>query len=167
MDDLRAAVATALALVPASRLIVIDVPELVDAAALPVYAEVGAVAGETPRAVVADPLRLPFVAAIADLVLVKTDLVSEPQARLREVWRILAPAGALVLIVPLPTSLSLKSLIRRAFIHRRVARALAAAMFEVVSLKTVAGHLVVRAGKRDGLAPPRRSTVAVQAPATA
>lgn len=165
MDDLRAAVATALALTPASRLVAIDAAGFVDAGALAVYAAVGSFGA--PRAVVADPLRLPIVAALADRVLVKYDATGEPDGRLREIWRILAPAGVLVLIVPLPTSHSLNSLIRRTFIHRRVARALAAAMFEVVSRQTVAGNLVVRAAKRDGLAPQRRATVAVQVPVRA
>ena len=167
MDDLRAVVATALALTSTSRLVAIDAGDLVEADTLAVYAAVATGPTSATRAVVADPLRLPFVAALADLVVARIDAASEPVARLREVWRLLAPAGALVLIVAGPSSHSLNSLILRQIIRRRVTRQLAGAMFEVAAWQVAGSAAVVRAVKRDGLAPQRRSVAAVQAPVTA
>lgn len=165
MDDLRAAVATALGLTPASRLIAIDAAALVDAAGLAVYAAVGS--DGSPRSVVADPLRLPFVAALADVVVVRDAFDDDPTTRLREIWRVLAPAGALVVVVPDPTRRSIKALIRRPFIRRRVGRQLAAAMFEITAWQAAAGGNIVRAVKRDGLSPQRRVTAKVHAVASA
>lgn len=174
--DLRAAVAAALALTPDSRLIAIDGgpggggpidAALGDLARLTVYAAVGGVGRRGPRAVVADPLRLPFVSALADRVVATIAVAGDPQARLREIWRVLAPAGTLVVVVPVPSSDSVASLVRRAITRRRVGRILAAAMFEVTSQVTVAGALVVRADKRDGVALPRRVAAASRVRVTA
>ena len=50
--------------------------------------------------VVADPERLPFVEAVFDRLLVTTLLPSDAgRAELRELWRILAPAGLALLVV--------------------------------------------------------------------
>ncbi len=152
MDDLRAVVADFLALTPTTRLIAIDADDLVDAAPLAMFAAVG---GSGPRRVAADPLRLPFVAGLADRVLVRISASDEPAGRLREIWRVLAPAGGLVVVVPLPASRSLRSLVARRIVRRRVLRRLASAMFAVDGWQVGRGALVVRAGKRDGLAPAR------------
>ena len=159
MDDLRRAVARVLALTPAVRLVAIEAGDVVASDGLAVYAAVG---GAGPRRIAADPLRLPFVAALADRALVKIWHDDEPPGRLREIWRILAPAGVLVVVSPLPTSDSLNSLIRQRLIRRRVARRLVAAMFEPASVETVPGWLIIGATKRDGLAPQRGRAAAVQ-----
>lgn len=54
------------------------------------------------RAVVADPERLPFQDALFDdaLLIHALELVERPRVVLRELWRVLAPAGRLVLVVP-------------------------------------------------------------------
>jgi SAM-dependent methyltransferase len=166
MDDLRAAVATALAPTPAPRLIAIDAEGLVDGAAFAVYAAVGPRGTAAPRAVVADPLRLPFVAAIADAVVVRTGTGSEPPARWREIWRVLAPAGTLVVVVPIASRLRLQRFVLRQLARRRLRRTLGAAMFEVVTWQTVAGGIVIRAAKRDGLAPHHHTTAMVRAAVT-
>ena len=167
MDDLRAAVASVLALTREVRLVAIDAAGLVDGGELAVYAAVAGAASDAPRSVVADPLRLPFVAAIADAVVARIGPDGEPQARLREMWRILAPAGVLVLVVPLPPGMSVGRLIARRMMRRRIAVWLAAALFEADRWQTVAGTIVVRAGKRDGLAPRQRQTARVHAAARA
>ena len=54
------------------------------------------------RAVVADPERLPFTDALFDdaLLIHALELVEHPRVVLRELWRVLAPAGRLILVVP-------------------------------------------------------------------
>ncbi len=54
------------------------------------------------RAAVADPERLPFEDALFDdaLLIHALELVERPRIVLRELWRVLAPAGRLVLVVP-------------------------------------------------------------------
>lgn len=54
------------------------------------------------RAVVADPERLPFADALFDdaLLIHALELVERPRVVLRELWRALAPAGKLILVVP-------------------------------------------------------------------
>ncbi len=138
---------------------------------------------EPNRAAVADPERLPFGDALFDdaLLIHALELVERPRVVLRELWRVLAPAGRLILVVP-----------NRAGVWARVealpfgrghpygrgglTRLLAEAMFEVESWSTalaappvtrlrwlerplarLAPHLggvhVVAARKTDGLKP--------------
>lgn len=54
------------------------------------------------RAVVADPERLPFDDALFDdaLLIHALELVERPRVVLRELWRVMAPAGRLILVVP-------------------------------------------------------------------
>ncbi len=150
--DLRIAVARALALSPATRVIAIAAGDLVDAGALAVFAAIGPAAGGA-RSIVADPSRLPFVEGLADRVVVRLDALSDTRTVLRELWRVLAPAGWLVVIVPLPSRRSLHRPVVRRLRRRRVARLLAAAMFEGVAVEATQTTLVIRAEKRDGLAP--------------
>ena len=166
MDDLRAAVARALALTPATRLIAVDAVGLVDASDLAVYAGFERHGDASPapglRTVVADPLRLPLVEGMADFALIQFPARSSPVAQLREVWRVLAPAGIVVLIVPLPRPYSLKRLITGHIARRRIAGFLELAMFAPGEWRATTGAFVVRAAKRDGLAPPTRITQTVQ-----
>lgn len=57
---------------------------------------------EANRAAAADPERLPFGDALFDdaLLIHALELVPRPHIVLRELWRVLAPAGRLVLVVP-------------------------------------------------------------------
>ena len=54
------------------------------------------------RAAVADPERLPFGDALFDdaLLIHALELVERPRVVLRELWRVLGPAGRLILVVP-------------------------------------------------------------------
>lgn len=54
------------------------------------------------RSAVADPERLPFADALFDdaLLIHALELVEHPRAVLRELWRVLSPAGRVVLVVP-------------------------------------------------------------------
>jgi len=54
------------------------------------------------RSAVADPERLPFADALFDdaLLIHALELCERPRAVLRELWRVLAPAGRMVLVVP-------------------------------------------------------------------
>ena len=149
---MRDTVRRELRLTPATRLLVLRGDGLLDAAEAADLAHVADVGVGLPCAVVADPCRLPFVAALFDTALVGgSDAVVLP-AELREVWRVLAPAGVVVLVV--------RGLLgglldgnTDGFTARRLTRTLADAMFEADEVHPVAHHLVVRAHKTDGLAP--------------
>ena len=54
------------------------------------------------RSAVADPERLPFADALFDdaVLIHALELVERPRVVLRELWRVLSPAGRLVLVVP-------------------------------------------------------------------
>ena len=114
------------------------------------------------RAVVTDPLRLPLIAGLADIVAARSTPSEAPDGRLRELWRVLAPAGILILIVPLPPPHSIKRLILQRRTRRRMTRWLDAAMFARGDWQATAGGFVVRTTKRDGLAPPARIAHTVQ-----
>ena len=160
MDDLRAAVDRALALTPGKRLIAIDASGLVDAADRAVYAAFGGagVPSAGDRRAVADPLRLPLIEGVADIVVTRLLPGDDAVRRLREVWRILAPAGVVVLIVPLPPPHRIKRLIILNFVRRRIMRWLDASMFTAGEWQTTTAGFVVRAAKCDGLVPPVRLT---------
>ena len=57
---------------------------------------------EPSRSAVADPERLPFADALFDdaLLIHALELCERPRAVLRELWRVLSPAGHIVLVVP-------------------------------------------------------------------
>ncbi len=155
--DLRIAVARALALTPATRLLAVAADDLVDAETLAVFVALGPTAAG-PRSVVADPHRLPLVEGLADRALVRLAALGDPPTALREIWRVLAPAGWLVLVVPLPPRRSLRRPVVQRLRRRRTARLLATCMFEATSVEVTPTALVVRAEKRDGfgVAPVRR-----------
>lgn len=100
--------------------------------------------GVPGRLAVADPVRLPFVEALFDTALVAhaLELSHEPRAVLRELWRVLGPAGHLILIVPnrsgpwarfeqLPFGQG------RPYGRRQLDRLLGEAMFEIVRHRTL------------------------------
>ena len=156
-DDIVTAVRAALPLQPTTRLLAMGGAEVLgaaDIAAVAYAAFVGDVAwpDAVPSvAVVADPLRLPFVEGVFDAALAMTPVDA---GRLRELWRVLAPAGVLVAVVPrrslIPRSTGIEGAQRSG---RALAALLDAAMFEPDDWVRVAGVHVVRACKRDGLAP--------------
>ncbi len=155
--EIRVAVRRVLALLPTTRLLACGAAGALDAADIAAVAYAAHVGGTVwPEggpsvAVAADPLRLPFVEGMFDAALA---MVALDPAALRELWRVLAPAGVLVAVVP-----------RRAIIPRdtgidgtphsraSLTRLLDGAMFEAGDWVKVAGVHVVRATKRDGLAP--------------
>lgn len=135
-------------------------------------------------ALAADPAQLPFVEAVFDTALVMHALETSeaPRRLLRELWRTLSPAGDIVVVVP-NRSGSWALTERNPFGEGRpygrggLRRALGEAMFEIVDWRMAlcapplhglgwsegviariasrrGGVHVVRARKRDGLAPP-------------
>ncbi len=89
-----------------------------------------------------DPFRLPWEAGLFDTVLLVHTLEhGDSRRQLREVWRVLAPAGQLVVIVP--NRLGLWTHFEdnpfgqgRPFTHGQLARLLEGAMFEPVAQRT-------------------------------
>lgn len=141
----------------------------------------------------ADPCQLPFHEAVFDQVLVIhcLETAERPAAVLRELWRVLAPAGELLLVVPNRAGLWATVETNpfgqgRPYGRRALVAALAEAMFEVTDARTalaapplgmlawtepmltravpqLGGVHFVRAAKRDGLAPIAGSRLAVAA----
>ncbi len=167
MDDLRAAVDRAVAPAATTRLVTIDADDLVAADGWADHVALVAKAIMVDGTAVVDPLRLPLIEGIADTVVARDDLTVAADKRLREIWRVLCPAGIIVVVVPLPSSRSFNSLITQYFRRQRAADALAAAMFDVDTIAVVRAAMVVRAVKSDGLAPQRRRSVAAMRPASA
>jgi SAM-dependent methyltransferase len=155
--EIRAAVRAALPLQPTMRLLASGSATVLDAADVARVAHVAMVGdtawpdGAASVVVAADPRRLPFVAGMFDAALAMTPLDAPG---LRELWRVLAPAGVLIAVVPrrslLPRNTGLDGAQHS---QRSLTRLLDAAMFEPDRWTRVAGVHVVRATKRDGLAP--------------
>lgn len=148
--------------------------------------------GVPGRLAVADPARLPFVEALFDTALVVHALehAAEPRAVLRELWRVLGPAGHLILLVPNRSGPwarfeSLPFGQGRPYGRRQLGRLLDEAMFEIVRHRTLlaappfaatawlerplarlvprlGGVHLVAARKTDGLAPTMVSGAAVR-----
>ncbi len=123
--------------------------------------------------VIADPSRLPFIEAIFDRALVTTPLPSAAaRAELREIWRILSPAGLALLVIqarrrwPMGPGRQAPGWVRES-----LKPVLNDAMFEVLDwrIETIPDrwHLIL-VGKRDGLRPAMIGRVEeVAAPAVA
>ncbi len=118
--------------------------------------------------VIADPARLPFHEAVFDRALVTTPLPKlGARAELREIWRILAPAGLALLVVRArrPWQLAVPG-----WTQDGLATALDDAMFEVLAsqVRTLPDrHHLVLVGKRDGLKPALVGRVEAAAPVAA
>ena len=102
--------------------------------------------------IVADALRLPFYEAVFDRALVTTPLpLLAAKASLREVWRVLAPAGLAVFVVK-----ARRPWQGTGWSRKGLEGVLGEAMFEVLDWQVAAvpdrWHLVL-VGKRDGLRP--------------
>jgi SAM-dependent methyltransferase len=104
--------------------------------------------------VMAAPDRLPFADALFDRVILNKALIEGGErAQLREVWRVLAPAGQLGIIVPAALPLDFRE-------HRwrwsELELLLSDAMFDIDEAETTVAprrrHLA-RCSKRDGLRP--------------
>ncbi len=155
--EICAAIRATLPLMSTTRLLAMGaegVLDAIDTAAVAHAALIGSSAwpeGTSSVAVAADPLRLPFAEGVFDAALAITPLDA---SRLRELWRILSPAGVLVAVVPrrslIPRDTGLDGAHHS---HASLTRLLEAAMFEASDWTRVAGVHVVRVTKRDGLAP--------------
>ena len=177
------AVRALLTVTPVSRLLVIGDGGILGEP-VPVVAHLAVVTAEaTPWpaagpsvAIVAQPERLPFIEALFDQAVVAnwtdgatlTGGVSSTgtalAAMLREIWRVLAPAGTLILAVP---SRRAWPLARVGSSRSELTNALDAAMFEPLDWTKVDGCHVIHAAKRDGLAMVGRVTAASARPVTA
>ncbi len=104
--------------------------------------------------VVADPARLPFIEALFDRALVTTTLPSAGiRAELRELWRVTAPAGLLLLVVKARRRWEWQA---SGWTRDALAPEIEAAMFEVLDWRVETlpdrWHLILVC-KRDGLRP--------------
>jgi SAM-dependent methyltransferase len=100
----------------------------------------------------ADPHHLPFAAALFDKALWSCPLV-QPRLMLRELWRVLAPAGLAVLVVRARRPWHA---LAHGWLREPLALRLDEAMFEVLDWQVETlpeRHHVVLVGKRDGLKP--------------
>jgi SAM-dependent methyltransferase len=117
---------------------------------------------------VADSQRLPFHEAVFDRALMTSPLpAAGARAELREIWRVLAPAGLAVLVVAARRPWQLSS---RGWRQAALAPIIADAMFEVLDwqVATIPGrHHLVLVGKRDGLRPAMVGRVVQHAPVAA
>ena len=187
---LRAAVRPLLRTGSTTRLLTLGAPPGFLIGLDPTAYERFAAVGTAPRwpsaganvALAADPCHLPFHEAMFDQLLVSHSLetAERPAVLLRELWRVLAPAGELVLVVPNRSLWSLAETTPfgqgRPYGRGELRRTLAAAMFEVTSWRTAlyapplrglgwserllarivpgfGGVQIVTASKTDGLAP--------------
>lgn len=105
-------------------------------------------------AVVADTLHLPFAEAMFDKALVTSPLPEvEARAQLRELWRVLAPAGMALLVVKARRAWQWAA---PGWVREALEPVLDDAMFEVLDwqVETLPDryHLIL-VGKRDGLKP--------------
>ncbi|WP_416908214.1 MAG: hypothetical protein ACMVO5_00895 [Polymorphobacter sp.] len=107
---------------------------------------------QRPGTVRADPHHLPFVEAVFDKALLSAPLV-EPRKMLRELWRVLSPAGLAVLVVKARRPWQG---FERGWLREPLALRLDEAMFEVIEWRIEllpARFHVVLVSKRDGVKP--------------
>ena len=105
-----------------------------------------------PGTLRADPHHMPFAEAMFDKALLSCPLV-QPRLSLRELWRVLSPAGLVVLIVRARRPWHGLS---HGWLREPLALRLDEAMFDVLDWQVhnlPERHHVVLAGKRDGLRP--------------
>ncbi len=118
--------------------------------------------------IIADPQRLPFTESMFDRALVSSPLpASAARAELREIWRVLAPAGLAVLVVRARRPWQFNS---HGWRQPALAPLLEDAMFEVLDwrIETIPNrHHLILVGKRDGLRPAMVGRVTDSALATA
>lgn len=105
-------------------------------------------------AIVADPVRLPFVEALFDRALVTTPLPPDSaHAELRELWRVLSPASLALLIIKARRAWQFQA---PGWTQDALAPLLGDAMFETLDWQVETlpqrQHLIL-VGKRDGLSP--------------
>ena len=171
---LRAALRAGLALGPATRLLAFDPAALEpDDAATVAHLALCAAAPWPPEgascALVADPLRLPFVAALFDTIIVSNVLeaTDAPAALLREMRRVVAPAGIVWLIAPRRWLSLGHGLPGHHFSRARLERLLVEAMLEPVGWETFGASYLVRAEPLGGAAAAAIGRVAAARLATA
>lgn len=119
-----------------------------------------------PGEIVADPLRLPFIEALFDRAIAATPLPeAAAAAELRELWRILAPAGLALLVIPARRRWQL---LADGWPRDTLETVVTDALFEVLDWRIEAcpdRHHLVLVGKVDGLRPALVGRVADLAPA--
>ncbi len=119
--------------------------------------------------IIADPARLPFTEALFDRALVTTPLpAAAARAELREIWRILCPAGLALLVIKARRPWQWQA---PGWTREKLEPILDNAMFEILDWQVEAlphrWHLILVC-KRDGLRPAMIGRVAdVTAPVTA
>ena len=153
------------------RLLVLGRPPATVELPLARFERVGCVATSDadmrPGTVRADPHHLPFTEALFDKALWSCPLV-QPRLMLRELWRVLAPAGIAVIIVRARRPWHG---LAHGWLREPLALRFDEAMFDVLDWQTDSlpdRHHVVLVGKRDGLKPVMIGRVdEVAVPATA
>ena len=128
--------------------------EMPDGLALPEGPALSVRVAATPKpgGVVADMTRLPFAEALFDRAVLATGLAL-PKPELRELWRVLAPAGLAVLLVPARYGWPWA---RTGWDRSRLEPRLEDCMFEILDWQVTrlgTKTCVVLLGKRDGLRP--------------
>ena len=115
-------------------------------------------------AVVVDPLRLPFVEALFDVAVVTDALEASdaPAVLLRELRRVLAPAGVAWIVVPRRRLSLSHGAPGHHFSRARLDRLLVEAMLEPVDWQTIGAAYLVRAEPRGGVSPPPLTRVATR-----
>ncbi len=103
---------------------------------------------------IADPLRLPFVEALFDVVIVAAilELADSPTAILREVRRVIAPAGRVWLVVPRRWLSLGHGVPGQHFSRARLERLLVETMLDPVGWEAFGGWYLVAAEPRGGAA---------------
>jgi SAM-dependent methyltransferase len=104
--------------------------------------------------VVADPQHLPFIEAVFDKALVTTPLpAATARAQLRDLWRILAPAGIALLVVKARRPWQWQA---PGWVQAKLAPVLGDAMYEILDWQVATlpdRHHLILVAKRDGLRP--------------
>ena len=120
-------------------------------------------------AIAADPLRLPFVEALFDVVIVAQvlEMSDAPAALLREIRRVIAPAGRVWLVVPRRWLSLGHGVPGQHFSRARLERLLVEAMLDPVGWESFGGWYLVCAEPRGGAAVAMIGRVGAMRPVTA
>lgn len=171
---LRTALRDRLALGPATRLLAFG-SDALDPADAGLVAHL-ALCNSTPWppraascAVAVDPLRLPFVEALFDVVVVTAvvEASDAPATLLRELRRVTAPAGVVWLVVPRRWLSFGQPVVGHHFSRARLERLLVEAMLEPITWEGFGGCYLIRAEPCGGVSPQLIGQVGARRTATA